>query len=279
MPTCEQLLAEKLNSEHVNSEQPHNEKLPSKMLNPILVQGAMDVEVETLVAALNDVKQKTYGAWTFWEGLLDGYPVVVSRTEIGLANAAASTTLGIAHYQPKVIINQGTSGGHDPKLFRSDIVIGETSFNMGAYKIEFVEKGQGIHPTTWQNFDMPMYLRENGVVVEHNHFKADPALVEIALSQASSYTQGKVVLGRIGSCDEWNREVDRINWFHETMGTSVEEMETSAAAQVAEAYKLPFVSIRVLSNTDQHKQDFEPQTAIDCQVYVLDVIKALIKTF
>ncbi|WP_237732854.1 5'-methylthioadenosine/S-adenosylhomocysteine nucleosidase [Shewanella schlegeliana] len=249
------------------------------MLNPILVQGAMDVEVETLVAALNDVKQKTYGAWTFWEGLLDGYPVVVSRTEIGLANAAASTTLGIAHYQPKVIINQGTSGGHDPKLFRSDIVIGETSFNMGAYKIEFVEKGQGIHPTTWQNFDMPMYLRENGVVVEHNHFKADPALVEIALSQASSYTQGKVVVGRIGSCDEWNREVDRINWFHETMGTSVEEMETSAAAQVAEAYKLPFVSIRVLSNTDQHKQDFEPQTAIDCQVYVLDVIKALIKTF
>ena len=75
MPTCEQPKAEKLDPEHVNSTQSHNEKLPSKMLKPILVQGAMDVEVETLVAALNDVQQKTFGSWTFWQGLLDGYPV------------------------------------------------------------------------------------------------------------------------------------------------------------------------------------------------------------
>ncbi|MGL5359883.1 MAG: 5'-methylthioadenosine/S-adenosylhomocysteine nucleosidase, partial [Shewanella sp.] len=236
-----------------------------------------DVEVETLIAALGEVTVNTFGSWTFWEGELNGYPVVVSRTEIGLANAAAATTLAIAHYRPKLIINQGTAGGHDPKLYRGDIVIGETSFNMGSYLTELTPKGEGIHPTRWQNFDMTMYLRENGEVVKHNHFKADPALVEAALAQACHYTKGKVVKGIIGTGDEWNRELDRINWLHQTFGTAVEEMETSAAALVAKAYKLPFVSIRVLSNTDQHGQDFDPQTAVDCQQFVLSLIAQLIR--
>ncbi|WP_017189606.1 5'-methylthioadenosine/S-adenosylhomocysteine nucleosidase [Vibrio harveyi] len=244
---------------------------------PILVQGAMDIETSTLVEALDDAKQTTVGSWTFWQGDIDGYPVVVSRTEVGLANAAASTTIAIEHFNPKYIINQGTSGGHDPKLYRGDIVVGEASFNMGAYKSEFAKKGKGIDPTKWQNFDVTMRLRENDEFVEHKQFKADPALVETALSLSEEYKKGKVVRGLIGSADEWNREVDRINWFHETYGTSVEEMETSSAALVAQAYQVPFVGIRILSNTDQHKQDFDPQTAVDCQLYTIDVIKALIK--
>ncbi|MBV7317619.1 5'-methylthioadenosine/S-adenosylhomocysteine nucleosidase [Shewanella sp. NIFS-20-20] len=243
---------------------------------PILVQGAMDVEIETLVAALDEVSEASFGSWTFWLGQRNGYPVVVSRTEIGLANAAAATTLAIEHYQPRIIINQGTAGGHDPKLFRGDIVVGSASFNMGSYKTEYTEKGQGIHPRNWQNFDMTMYLREHGNVVKHNHFKADPALVALAVSLAPRYTKGQVVTGVIGTGDEWNRELDRINWFHQTFNTAIEEMETSAAAMIAEAYKIPFVSIRVLSNTDQHGQEFEPQTAIDCQHYVLNVLDELI---
>lgn len=245
---------------------------------PILVQGAMDVEIETLVEALDQVTVKTFGSWTFWQGQINGQSVVVSRTEIGLANAAAATTLAMEHYQPRLIINQGTAGGHDPKLFRGDIVVGISSFNMGSYKTEYTEKGQGMHPANWQNFDMTMYLRENGQVVKHNHFKADSALVELAMSLAHTYDKGQVVTGVIGTGDEWNREVDRINWFHQHFNTAIEEMETSAAAMVAEAYKIPFVSIRVLSNTDQHGQDFEPQTAVDCQCFVLNIINALNKS-
>lgn len=86
---------------------------------PILIQGAMDVEVETLVAALKDKQELTVGAWTYWQGTLSGYPVVVSRTEVGLANAAAATTLAMERFHPRLVINQGTAGGHDPALHRA----------------------------------------------------------------------------------------------------------------------------------------------------------------
>ena len=39
------------------------------------------------------------------------------------------------------------------------------------------------------------------------------------------YDKGEVVEGTIGSADVWNNELDRIQFFHERYGTSVEEME------------------------------------------------------
>lgn len=53
---------------------------------PILVQGAMDIETTTLINALDNKKETTMGSWTFWQGTIAGYPVVVSRTEVGIAS-------------------------------------------------------------------------------------------------------------------------------------------------------------------------------------------------
>lgn len=246
---------------------------------PILIQGAMDVEVDTMVAALQEKQALTIGAWTFWQGTLAGYPVVISRTEVGLANAAAATTLAIERFKPRLIINQGTSGGHDPALHQGDIVIATKSFNMGAYRSDFTPADQGIDTRKWRNFEVTMRLRENGKLVEHSSFAGDPELVGRALGMADRYQHGRVVAGIIGTADEWNRQVARINWLHQTYNTAAEEMETSSAALVAEAYKVPFVGVRVLSNTDLHGEEFDPQTAIHCQQFVIDYTKALINSF
>ena len=246
---------------------------------PILIQGAMDVEVDTMVAALQEKQALTIGAWTFWQGTLAGYPVVISRTEVGLANAAAATTLAIERFKPRLIINQGTSGGHDPALHRGDIVIATKSFNMGAYRSDFTPADQGIDPRKWHNFEVTMRLRDNGRLVEHSSFAGDPELVGRALGMADRYQHGRLVAGIIGPADEWNRQVARINWLHQTYNTAAEEMETSSAALVAEAYKVPFVGIRVLSNTDLHSEEFDPQTATHCQQFVIDYTKALINSF
>jgi len=71
----------------------------------------MTSETNQLITHLSHAEQEKIGQLTFWRGMLFGYPVVISKTKIGAANAAAATTLAIEHYHPIAIINQGTAGG------------------------------------------------------------------------------------------------------------------------------------------------------------------------
>ena len=79
-------------------------------------------------------------------------------------------------------------------------------------------------------------------------FHGDEGLLAAARRVKDGYRKGRVVDGVIGSSDTWNSELDRIQWLHDRFGTTVEEMETASAAQVAGLFHIPFLGIRVLSN-------------------------------
>ncbi|WP_410207709.1 5'-methylthioadenosine/S-adenosylhomocysteine nucleosidase [Fusobacterium sp.] len=238
----------------------------------ILVQGAMDIEVDTLVQALEKPQKEQVGAWTFWKGKIGDKDVIVSRTEVGIANAAASTTIGILKYSPTVIINQGTAGGHDPKLHAADIVLAKKIINMGAFRTEPKEYGIPSDQKDFLFFDVVQRIRDKeGNKVENESFSSDSKLMEIA--KKINYKHGKVVEGTIGTADQWNRELERIKSLHEKYGTAAEEMETSSVALVAKAFDIPFMGIRVLSNSEHNKEDFNPDTAVWCQEFTIDFIK------
>jgi len=101
---------------------------------PVIVQGAMPSETDGLVGRLQDVRLEQIGGWKFWHGSVNGYPVIVSRTLKGIANAAASTAIAIERYHPAAIINQGTAGGVEPSLHLHDIVLGTRAVSIGAFK-------------------------------------------------------------------------------------------------------------------------------------------------
>jgi len=106
---------------------------PSAEQVDLVIQGAVDSEVEPLVAALVNPRRVRIAAWTFWRGQLAGRNVVVSRTEVGSINAVAATTLAITSFHPRLIINQGTAGATVPDLRVLDIVAGEATVDYGAF--------------------------------------------------------------------------------------------------------------------------------------------------
>jgi adenosylhomocysteine nucleosidase len=251
----------------------------SAQARPLVVQGAMDLEIRKLVGALNDARQETIGGWTFWSGTLDGYPVVISKTLRGMSNAAAATVLAAQHYRPAAIINQGTAGGHQADLHVFDIVIGMESVNLAAFRTPYRARGAGSVFADWSPIDL---LRSEGSVSQDpraltmHRFHADQGLLASARGVRDRYRQGRVVEGVIGSSDTWNSEIDRIGRFHEAFGTAVEEMETASAAQIAEAFQIPFIGVRVVSNNVTNGEKYEPRTGEACQDYVADVLKRYI---
>ncbi|AVQ21614.1 5'-methylthioadenosine/S-adenosylhomocysteine nucleosidase [Fusobacterium necrophorum] len=238
----------------------------------ILVQGAMDMEIEHLVNALEGKTKEQFGSWTFWKGNIGKNTVIVSRTEIGLTNASAATTLGIEKYSPTIIINQGTSGGHDPKLHSGDIVLAKATVNIGAVRTERKEYGIPENPRDGIFFEDVQCLRnQKEEIIKHMKFYSDETLLKLAKN--IKYTKGNLILGVVASADQWNRELERIQFLHHKYGSSTEEMETVAVAQVSKAFGIPFLGVRILSNSEIHQESFNPKTALWCQEYVLELIK------
>jgi adenosylhomocysteine nucleosidase len=250
-------------------------------LRPVLVQGAMPVETEKIAGGLSNVSVEKIGGWTFWRGTLDGYPVVVSKTMKGVSNSAAATAIAAERYRPAAIVNQGTAGGHDPELRVYDIVLGKYSVNLGAFKTGYRKPGQGSDFRDWQPMDL---MASEGSAGEDpsartmRRYEGDGQLLAAANSVKHLYRKGRVVEGVIGSGEIWNSEIDRIHRFRSQYGTSVEEMETASAAQIAGFFQIPFLGIRVLSNNITNGGTYDAQTGEACQEYIVEVVKTYIST-
>src|SRR5713226_5737354 len=121
---------------------------------PVILQGAMQLEIEKLAGRLDNPSVERVGGWTFWRGSLDGYPVIVSKTLKGMSNAAAATVIAVEHYHPGAIINQGTAGGHDSSLHLYDIVVGASSVNIAAFRRRYRPAGTGSSPLDWMPLDL-----------------------------------------------------------------------------------------------------------------------------
>ncbi|QKE75268.1 5'-methylthioadenosine/S-adenosylhomocysteine nucleosidase [Arthrobacter citreus] len=251
----------------------------TKELRPIIIEGPMPIEAEKFASKLKNVKVEKSGSFVFYKGTLDKYPVIVAKTGKGMENTAAATAIAIEKYKPIAIINQGTSGGHDPKLNVFDIVLGQKTTNIGSLKTETKDENQGIDATLWKPMDLMASegsAGEDPNAEKPRFYDGNKDLLAAANAVKNKYTKGKVVEGTIGSADVWNNEVDRIKWFHTNYGTSVEEMEGAAAAQIAQAYNVPFLGIRVLSNNKTNGGQYNATTAEACQEYVVEVVQQYI---
>ena len=240
--------------------------------SPILIEGAMACETDLLIEKLANPHEKHIGGWRFVRGELQGIPVVVSVTSIGMANAAAATALGIYHFHPVAVINQGTSGGHDPALHTFDIVLGAKTFDSSAWVSHAEEQGADArHIELLPSF---YYVGDHKEKMMETELEADPELLEAAIAEARNYQAGRIVSGKISSSNNWNRQLDRIRFLYERYGSSCEDMESHAVAQVCRSYGIPFLGIRILSNTELHGEKFNLDTGRACQQYVLAVIKS-----
>lgn len=238
----------------------------------LLVQGAVDTELEPLLAALRDSRQQRIASWTFWRGRIGRLRVVVSRTEVGPINASASTALGIREFRPGAIINQGTAGAHSRALKLWDIVLGAETTDYAAFQSAHADEGAGHDPNRWK--PLPHALRLDGDKLQRfPSFPGDARL--LAAAEKVRNPRGRVVRGNIGSAYQFNREVDRLDWAHRVYRTDAEDMESAYAAGVAVAMNVPFAAIRIISDTEWEHPNFERIAGQYCAEFVVEVLRSL----
>lgn len=240
----------------------------------ILIQGAMEIETDYLIEKLEEVSCVELGNWKFYTGFLGNYqePVIVSRTYQGMVNASADTTLALTYFAPKAVINQGIAGGHNTHIHRGEIVIGERVVPMGAVMQGFMKSGAGIDPLNFSALKLEIYNKEKEKTEKVLDFPCNRILVEAAERVQTDIRRHRGVLG---SADEWNNQIDWIAVMRERYQTDAEDMESAAVAQICRSYGVPFIGIRIISNSIVNEEDLDESTALLGQKFIESYVEEL----
>lgn len=192
--------------------------------------GAMDEEVAVIKQWMTDVTETSVAGCEFYSGKLDGKSVVLLKSGIGKVNAAVSTTLLMASFDPSVVINIGSAGGFDAELEVGDVIISDA----------VVHHDVDVTAFGYQIGQLPQLPAT---------FKADDALIEIAKQAVSKVGQVKAKVGLVGTGDVFMCEAERVAKVRQQFPElKAVEMEAAAVAQVCHKFAVPFVVVRSLSD-------------------------------
>lgn len=242
------------------------------MKPPILLVGAMEVETDFLIAKLENKKETNIAGYYFYEGLINSYPVVVLKTQVGTINASAATALAIQKYEPICIINQGTAGGYGKEIHTKDLVIGSEAFNVMSAKTPYKKENEGSDSTKW---DYITFIA--GGTDEKKLEEADKKLTAFFTEMANTYKKGKVHIGVIGSGDIWNREIDRTIYLNREHQVLCGEMEAIAVYTIANRYKIPVIGVKVISDNEWLGEPYDRNVGSLCQKFIYECVQKMIK--
>ena len=194
--------------------------------------GAMSVEVEQLKAQLQNISQKTVAGMDFYEGVLEGLPVVIVVCGVGKVNAAMCAQALCDCFSVTHIVNTGIAGSLCAELDIGDFVI-----SRDAMYHDFT--CQGLNPAykVGQVPDLPVLS-----------FPADEALTVLAHKAAEAVHPGHSRIGRVASGDQFVSDPGMKDAIICNTGALCTEMEGAAIAHTAWKNGVPFVVIRAISD-------------------------------
>lgn len=91
--------------------------------------GAMDVEVQLLADAMEQVRTHAFGGCRCASGVLDGAPCVIAQCGVGMVHAAACTQMLIDRFDVRAVVNTGVAGSLRKDIHRKELVIATEALN------------------------------------------------------------------------------------------------------------------------------------------------------
>ena len=192
---------------------------------------AGDREAAPFLPVIQERRETGKAMLTFHEGTISGVSVVVLFSGVCKVNAALATQILIDTFGVDMVINAGTAGGMDPRLELFDVVIATEA----AYHDVATHILTEFHP--W---------------MESIFFQADPALIALSKQAVRQLPlPGQVYWGRMVTGEAFITDEGRQAINGQFAPLSV-DMETAAIAHVCYVNRIPFLSIRCLTDTASH---------------------------
>ena len=231
-------------------------------MNKIIgIIGAMDLEVEKLIEAMEQKEEITFGKRKFYKGKLEGTDVVLARCGVGKVNAALTVQMMVDKFGITDIINTGVAGSLNEKIDIGDIVLATNAVYHDMEAIAFgYERGQVPQMDVFE-------------------FPTSKELIDIAEEACKKVNPDvKVFKGRVASGDQFIADKETKNCIVKSFSPLCVEMEGAAMAHAAYVNNINCLIIRAISDKadDSAEMDyptFEKKAAVHCAGMVREMMK------
>ena len=199
---------------------------------------AIPQELAALQSALTETQTDAVAHTRFVTGVLDGHDVVLAGSGMGKVNAAIVTMLLADRFGCRTIVFSGVAGGLDPALSIGDVVVADRIIQHDAGILE----NEKIRP--YQPGHAPIINETDRL-----GYPADPGLLARVRERLDGFTfAGQIVYGTVLTGDQYLNCDSTRAWLLAELGGQAIEMEGGAVAQVCEAFNVPWLVIRALSD-------------------------------
>jgi adenosylhomocysteine nucleosidase len=205
-------------------------------METIGILGAMPQEINGIALRIQNAQEYIIGQRTDISGTLNNTPVVVVFSRWGKVAAATTVTTLIQHFKVTQVVFTGVAGGMAPHLRIGDFVIGQ----------HFYQHDMDARPLMSQ-FEIPLlgttFFSANAALIQ----KAVQSAYRIARAETPSPT---VHVGNIASGDQFIASETQRSFIIQNLPHVIAvEMEGAAVAQVCHEFEIPFVVMRIISDT------------------------------
>ena len=194
--------------------------------------GAMQVEVETLLSCMGEKEAREIAGSVFYEGILEGLPVVVVQCGVGKVNAAICAQILCSCYGVTYLVNTGIAGSLCPELDIGDLVVSRDAM--------------------YHDFDChvinPNYCVGQVPGMAVLAYPADEDLVNRGFEAAETVNPGHNRIGRVASGDQFICSAEQKQTIIDNTQAICAEMEGASIAHAAYRNGVPFVILRAISD-------------------------------
>ena len=210
--------------------------------------GAMDVEVESIAANMQNVAHTVISGIPFSAGTLSGRQVVLARCGIGKVNAAVCAQIMLSVFGVNEIINTGVAGAIAKGIKQNDIVIAERFVQ---HDVDTTAIGDPVGFVSTVN--KVFFDTDKGIT-----FRLKAAIGNKARTHLGTVATGEKI--------------------HERFNASACDMEGCAIAQVCALAGVPFGAVRCISDSADDKAhmdypEFAAKAAATCAAMVMEYFK------
>ena len=231
-------------------------------MTKLAIMGAMQEEIEPLLAHFKDVNVVEYANNKFYEVSYNGLEIVIAYSKIGKVFASLTASTMIEKFGCDTLLFSGVAGGINPKLQIGDLIIADKLCQ--------------------HDLDITAFGHPHGFVPGGKVFvETTKELRDVAIKVANENNL-KVIEGTIATGDQFVHSNERKQFIENTFNADALEMEGASVAVVCDALNVPFFILRAISDTADMDAGFDfdeflKSSAKNSADYLIKILKELKK--